>query len=531
MGLQKINKQTKDIVEKHIDRVLRKEPTGVFSKQEVTKKAKKRIRWKGSGDSEKLAEMHRSGEISRRKFLKMLGLGAGGAFVASSGIGYVMGTKIFDQGRQGGAITGMQTGGDPFPEAPGSNVIRANSLDEALDSLGSGNKVILAEGEYDHQDIDITAGNTALIGDGEVKLNLSGSFAGRLANDSGTSLLKNITIEGTADTSKKAGMDIDGDGTQIFDNVNMPDGTVDGAEGRAIYERPEHEGTGYIRNGYFAGFASDCLYTDKGEIHVNGCMVRNNNISMIRLGGDNSSARNCVVMVDGPIKSCETGSGCYSARGIRVRQPGSNITIENCHCTYTADPYGGAPIELHDEAKGSTGVIRNVRILNDTGIEAINDKGVGIENWEGEDICVKGDGNLETPFSSSVQTGSSCPDPKTEPIGGGAPPEGGYSGGGGEGSGPTTSPLDMPTNTLEISSSGSATYVFSANGPIEENKINSKDQIFANKAVGKLEEETDIYTINGEITEFHAAGDVNIIYKGSPMDVSDLKNICNRNRA
>jgi hypothetical protein len=237
-------------------------------------------------------------------------------------------------------------------------------------------------------------------------------------NGSGDAMMKNITFRGAMDDSAgKPGLEIDGTGgRQIFDNVNMPDGTVNGDEGRAFYQNPDSTGgTGVVRNGYYANFASDTLYTDKGPMIVDGVMTQNCNISMIRLGcrewGDEVAAVNCVVVVDGEILEAENGG--RNARGIRIRHP-AQATIENCDITYTEDSYGGAPIELHDGADGASGVIRNTRIRNDTGTDAINDKGIGIENWEAENVCIKGDGNLEHPFSSGVETGSQCPDPALE---------------------------------------------------------------------------------------------------------------------
>ncbi|WP_253738319.1 right-handed parallel beta-helix repeat-containing protein [Halohasta salina] len=257
--------------------------------------------------------------------------------------------------------------------------------------------------------------NAAVVGDGDVRLDLTGdAFRNNVRAESGTIELRNLTVGGRPSDKSHFRLETAADAEIVADNVDFPDGAADGTKCRPFYVPRDHGGTVDIRNCYFWGFSDNGIYASSpgyddgagGRVIVENCVSHNNNIAGIRIGSDDSVVRNCLVVNDGPAP--ESRRGQLNMRGIRVRNPGENIRIEDCEIRVTY-PEASSAIELHEGADGGSGVIRNVTIYNDASSEAIEEEADVADGWEATGVEITGAGDLSYPDAfESVCTGPGC---------------------------------------------------------------------------------------------------------------------------
>jgi len=327
-------------------------------------------------------------EIDRRSYLTSAAAAAG-AVAAGSAVSDTTeaASNVVDLGEEG-----LQDG---------------DTIDPYLDThFVSGNEVRIPEGSYEWNGDDLgRVSDASLIGDGQVELHRpQEEVKTRVWADGGTVLLKNIAIKGkvTGDSQIRPTVE-DADAEMIFENVRLPDGAVDPSEAVGVYVPALHAGTLRFRNCHIEGFSDNGLYGSapgghpdydegNGPVIVEGGLYKNNNISNVRLGSDDSVARNVTIVNDA--KSPENSNGGHAQRGIRIRQAGENIRIENCDIiqTYTGT---SIPMRINDGASGGSGVVKNTRIRNETSAPAIGTASGYEGDWRGENVHITGGGSME----------------------------------------------------------------------------------------------------------------------------------------
>jgi len=345
----------------------------------------------GAGDS--------SGR-SRRSYLRLLG---GLAAVGSLGTPAAATPATVDLGEQG-LTTGELI--DPY--------LNEQFVDGATVHIPAGSY------EWDGEGFEGATENAAVVGQGDVSLELTGdSFRNNVRAESGTVELRNFTVRGKPSEKSHFRLETDEGATVIVDSLSFPDGAVDESECRPFYVPRDHAGTVDIRNCSFSGFSDNGIYAsspgyddgEDGRVLIENCVAHNTNIAAIRVGSSGSVVRNCLIVNDGPAPKSETEQ--RNMRGIRVRNPGDDIRIDDCEIIMRHDA-AGAPIQIHEEAEGGSGVIRNVTIRNDTESESIDVGEDAAADWEDSDIEIMGTGDLSYPEAfESVCVGEGCEQPAT----------------------------------------------------------------------------------------------------------------------
>ena len=346
-------------------------------------------------------------QLNRRDYMRL-----GGTAVGAAALGV-------------GATTSVSAQADTVVDLGAEGLSEGDEIDPYLEEyVDDGVEVRVPEGEYDWDGDGFTGAvrNAAIVGQGEVILNnVAGDYYQTIKARGGTVEIRNFTIRGQATgNSSRFRLDADSDGRIIIDNVNFPDGGEAGAESKAFYAPRDHAGVIEIRNCYYANFDDNGIYASSpgysdgggGQVIVENCTSHNNNISGIRIGSPDSIVRNCLVINDDEPRT--SPSGYQNSRGIRVRAPGENQLIEDTEIIHSYDG-AGIPIQLHGTAEGGSGTIKNVRILNNTSNDAIQDQeGETAETWTGTNIDITGDGNLSAPSNLDVTTGSNAESPTGE---------------------------------------------------------------------------------------------------------------------
>ncbi|QLG29590.1 right-handed parallel beta-helix repeat-containing protein (plasmid) [Halorarum halophilum] len=309
----------------------------------------------GSGTPSKRG---RTGTTSRRSLLK-------GAAAAAATLGTV----------------GVATGGAAAQES---------SL-----PLSPDGKTTIEPGKYAWEGEELEIGSdAALVGggsEGDVVLNLeSGTMQGTVE---GT--LENVVVRGK-NPEPKAGLDLSPGAT--LDGFIWPEGGQQ-SEDRALYTDSGGDERVTIRNSAWGSMANNGAYVDKPPVTIENCAAVNNNIAGIRVGhrdgtssGKTSHVRNCLIAVTGEIPSDDTNSA--NARGLRIRHPGTFV-IEDCYFVYLDVEGAGNPIEIEDDAPGSTVEIRNCAFYNETENPLLVDETGGDLDLTVENCVAVGSGNHE----------------------------------------------------------------------------------------------------------------------------------------
>ena len=347
-------------------------------------------------------------QLNRRDYMRL-----GGAAVGVTALGGV------------GATTAVAADTDTVVDLGEEGLSQGDEIDSYLQQyVDNGVEVRVPEGEYDWDGSGFTGAvrDAAIVGQGEVILNnTAGYYYQTVRARGGTVEIRNFTIRGRATgDGARFRLQTTSSGKILVDNVNFPDGSEEGAKAKAFYAPRRHAGVIEIRNCYFANFDDNGIYANSpgysdgegGQIIVENCTSRNNNISGIRVGSDNSIVRNCLVINDD--LSPASNRGTNNQRGIRVRSDGDNLVIADCEIIHSFTGVG-SPIQLHRGAEGGSGTISNVRILNNSSSTAIADQdGNTAAGWTGSDISITGDGDLRYPSHFDVTTGSGAEEPTGE---------------------------------------------------------------------------------------------------------------------
>ncbi len=378
--------------------------------------------------------------LSRRDVLKR-----GGAVAATGAVGLGATTAVASSHLPGSTTVDLGDEG----LSPGDDI--QPMVD---DHLADGVNVLIPGDDDDpvryefNDDVRGTYENAALVGDGMVELVRSDGVSRSISINAGSGefVLGKIISRG-----RQGGEDVKfrawagGGGTMTVQEVHQPDGaegTSSGDPASGWLVRPEHSGTlrfcecsveGFPDNGFYASAPG---HGANGRVILTGCKAKNCNISGIRIGSDDSEINDCVIVNDAQAPPAD---GSTVMRGLRIRQPGTGISISNLHIEYTYTGTGATePIEVDDGAAGGQATASGVTIRNDTDSQAI----VVEENYDlsGSDLDLTGSGNLGYDGSfTDVCTGSGCETPQSEAIetdcGPLTDPDDGSGGGGGGGGG------------------------------------------------------------------------------------------------
>ena len=458
---------------------------------------------------------------SRRGFTKLLAGGlAGAGMLSSDAIGNVAAATTVNLGDEG-----LSSG---------------DVIDSYLaDHLSSGTEVRVPAGEYKWQGsgLDGDYQDAALVGEGgQVTLNYTGDYwnVNTMAVNGGNFTIRNVTVAGPISSDgNKSRFRFDArhaDSTITLDNFNLPDGEEGSGRAIGVYVGADHEGHVHFRDCHIEGFPNNGIYHDdsNGRITVEHCFLKNNNIDAVRLGGGNGDTIRDTVIVQESVPAYSTGA--KSGRGIRVRYPGSDITIENVHITSNCSN----PFLVPDRSNGPSGQVNGLYIENNTGgTAAIVETG----SFSADTVHVTGSGNQNiTGFdsASNVVSGSNAESPATslsELDGGSDSTSGNDSSGSDSTSGNDSSGSDSTsgsgssslehTLTVDGSTSGEKSYHFEAsNGVQADSMINPDDTINANSVDGALFSSSDTYQFSGEITEFtsDSLDEMTVYVDGSRVD-------------
>ena len=288
------------------------------------------------------------------------------------------------------------------------------------------NQVRIPEGTYHlTQELSFNAANASIVGMGEVVLDRGDGHASRiLINTAGDFAVWNITLKGKGGPLHGGGINpsaIHPDATIVIRNYKNNDGAEIGTSSGMFVGRG-HAGTLFLINVEIAGFPDNGLYGSApatslgggGVIHLIGGLYRNNNVTNVRVGSDNSTIR-YVVSIQDDIAPYDSRTESVVQRGFWPQQAGQNLLIENCDFINKRNAAG---ILLAAFGGTTSGTIRNVRILNDSIREAIRIP-VGAE-WQAYDVHITGSGNLNIApgemLDKRVFRGEDADPPREEPY-------------------------------------------------------------------------------------------------------------------
>lgn len=266
--------------------------------------------------------------------------------------------------------------------------------------------------------------DAALVGDGDVVLRHPDGMhrAPTTHATGGTVAVKNITIRGLCDgNDSRWRLQADDGAAIVLENFAFPDGMEgDFGDATGIYVPPSHAGELTLRDVHLEDFSNNGLYAsapgkpdggEQGPVYVEGGLYKNNNVAGVRLGSNNSHAIGVTVVNDA--LSPDIGGPGTVQRGIRIREPGDDITIENCDVYHSWDG-SASPIQLHPEADGATGVIRDTRVYNNSGSTAVTSGAA--DGFTADGLSITGDGDLSYPSNfTDVCVGDGCPTADPDP--------------------------------------------------------------------------------------------------------------------
>lgn len=383
----------------------------------------------GHGDEEERTENHTSDDGINRSFIGRRGfLGAAAAGVGLAGLGSWAGASAQEPGEGPSDVVNLGEEG----ASPGDDL--TPYLEEYWEP---GVKVVIPGATYELSDpeaLEIDADEDAwLIGDGEVFMDHGeAEFAFSFSASDGSHLrLRNITLKGTTvgGDSKLRLFTFDEDSLAEMINFNRPDGTENGEEATGFYVPDDHAGVSRFVNCHIEGFSDNGLYGsapgggesgDKGgAVEVLGGLYKNNDVAGIRIGSDDSKAVSTVVVNDATAPNSEGADETPVQRGIRIREAGENIAIDDCDITHLDEDGVSSPIEIENESftgdPPSNATVTDTRIRNDTASEAINGESDDYD-ITANNLQLSGDGSFELdgsgPFENLV-TGSDAIEPVT----------------------------------------------------------------------------------------------------------------------
>lgn len=134
------------------------------------------------------------------------------------------------------------------------------------------------------------------------------------------------------------------------------------------------KGTLKVEDCYFAEFGNNAVYASKtpGEVHVENCQFKNNNVSSVRISGAGSYVKDCVFDLDVSDYDGQTGGSGYNLRGIWIEQGRydypSGARIEGCDVRVGMTDGSVGGIVVAPTAKAVTIVDTNVFVDEDNTI-------------------------------------------------------------------------------------------------------------------------------------------------------------------
>jgi hypothetical protein len=173
--------------------------------------------------------------------------------------------------------------------------------------------------------------------------------------------VRNVGVLGTYDGANPDSvfrLQVDANGTGVFENVYLGDGAVDdGYSG--VFVPTDHAGTLTIQRCNVQEWPDNGVYgsapgrdepdrdAQNGIVQIETSYAKNNNIDGFRVGTDGSYVKNSVVHVDSDVPN--NSAGKENARGVWVKESGT-VDIENCdillehpdgsHCVWQSDDAG-----------------------------------------------------------------------------------------------------------------------------------------------------------------------------------------------
>ena len=226
----------------------------------------------------------------------------------------------------------------------------------------------------DCERVVVEAGQTArrTVGDGETLSNILFDVSAEeadvriIANGSNWTI-RNIGIDGRysgTDFNNIMNLTVDDvGGSGLVENVYFGDGAIE-EEGTPIFVPLDHAGTLTIRRANFQEWPGNAIYGSapgreerggqNGDVRIEECYARNNNIASYRVGTDGSYIRDSVVHVDGDVPDVQGGK--ENARGVWVKEDGT-VDIENSDILLEHPDGSYCVVENDDNSEGLARVI------------------------------------------------------------------------------------------------------------------------------------------------------------------------------
>lgn len=280
-------------------------------------------------------------------------------------------------------------------------------------------------------------------------------------------------------------VETDSGGTGLIENVYFGDGSTTG-HGTPIFVGINHAGRITIRKGYFRHWAGHAVYGSApgrsapsdgggggGDVQIEQCYGRNNNIDNFRIGTDGSYVRDTVVHVDGDVAGAYNNPDTENARGIWVKE-GGDCTIDNCDILLE-HPDSGYCIFEHDPEEAGRAYVTNSEVKAGDG-----SKGLYHGNVDTNNVGHSPDISVPAGIPQSAKEAANGED------GGGSSPD-----------------LRSPKNDISFSGGSSNNvfnYYFWSGGSVEaKSGIGGNDSVGDNDANGQTIGGTDTYLFEQDV--------------------------------
>jgi hypothetical protein len=330
--------------------------------------------------------------------------------------------------------------------------------------------------------------------------------------------IRNIGVKGRFngappdDSAEVISVNVSEGGTGLIENVYLGDGSTAEEAVVGIFVALKHAGTVTIRRVYLRHWPGNGVYGAPpgrsapsdgggggGDVHIEQCYARNNNLSNFRVGTDGSYVRDSVVHVDDDVPYGYSTPGKVNSRGIWVKE-GGHSTIENCDILLEHPDASYCVVEYDNEEEGLA------RVSN-----------CELKARNGADGLYRPDGNYT---KNNIGNDPDVAVPTGVPQSAKAAANGGTNNGGGGGGGGD----DLPHRiTMDGKGPGLTNYSFNVSGDLEPappsdgeagNDVNDGNMTGAVNDGG-----TDAFNFSGNIGYFnYSKGDILVTVDGHIID-------------
>jgi hypothetical protein len=361
----------------------------------------------------------------------------------------------------------------------------------------------------------------------------------------------------------------DPDGVGVIQNVHLDQKTALQDYPNSIIRASvwgDHEGTLYWRDCVIANAGSNGLYAGRnpGNVRLENCLFRNNQVSSFRIGGGGSYAKNCKVVVDLQDATYYDASDYQNASGVGIEvgyEDDGGTLVENCEFIYK-NTTGGKLFEVWGNHGSAT--IRDCFFYNEvdgrktfraekpgtgsTGVSASGSQRITIENCvfiddgDDDDAVVDIEGRDDSTVRNCCISGTgSRPGIEFKDAGGCSVSDTNVNIGGDAivrndasvtTSGltfdescpvPSSTPSDSEPSldrTLELAGDGTSldSYSVTVDGEVAAVSINDNDEVDGTTARGKVYGGTDRYAFSGSITDLTVDDGVTVYVDGEVVD-------------